>query len=207
MAIVVYAIKKLNYTQQNALGFGVACVAAFAVIFKLSWKIGTGEFDYILDIPVHMCHLSALLAPIMMLRRNRKLFSFLYFWIIVGTLNALITPDVEENFPHIWYFQYWVEHSGLVILILYAVFVYGMKPTWKDFWIALLATNIFLVASLIINFSIGSNYFYSMEKPEIATLLDLFGPWPWYLIQGQSMLLAFFLLAIAPFLRSRKAIE
>lgn len=205
MLIVVYAIKKLNYTQQNMLGFAVGMAAALAVILKLIWKIAMGEFDYHLDLPIHMCHFSALIAPFMMINRNKKLFSFLYFWIIVGTLNALITPDVEENFPHIWYIQYFIEHSGLVIAILYTVFVYGMKPTWKDFWIAFLATNIFLAISLIVNFSIGSNYFYTMAKPEIPTLLDMFGPWPWYLIQGQLMLVGFFLLALAPFLRSAKS--
>jgi hypothetical integral membrane protein (TIGR02206 family) len=204
IGIILYALKKLSYPQQNALGFSLALVAALAVILKLVWKIIVGEFDYILDLPIHMCHFSALAVPFMMARRNRKLFSFLYFWIIVGTLNALLTPDVEENFPHIWYFQYWIEHSTLVIVILYAVFIYGMRPTWKDFWIALLATNIFLVVSLIVNFSIGSNYFYTRAKPEIASLLDIFGPWPWYLIQGQLMLLAFFLIAIAPFLRNQK---
>lgn len=205
MGVVFYAIKKLNYTQQNLLGFIVGIVTAFAVVGKLAWKIFEGKFDITLDLPIHMCHLSALLIPFLMIRRNRKLFSFLYFWIIVGTLNSLITPDVEENFPHIWYIQYFVEHSGLVIAILYAVFVYGMKPTWKDFWIAFFATNVFLLVSLVVNYAIGANYFYTMAKPEIPTLLDMFGPWPWYLIQGQIMLVGFFLLALAPFLRSSKS--
>ena len=28
---------------------------------------------------------------------------------------------------------------------------------------------------------LGSNYMYSMRKPETASALDLMGPWPWYL--------------------------
>lgn len=204
MGIVVFAIKRLNYTQQNIFGFTVGMIAALAVIFKMIWKITVGDFDYQSDLPIHMCHFSALITPFMMINRNKRLFSFLYFWIIVGTLNALITPDVEENFPHVWYFQYFIEHSSLVIAILYTVFVYGMKPRWKDFWIALIATNIFLLISLLVNFTIDSNYFYTLNKPEIPTLLDMFGPWPWYLVQGQIMLVCFFLLALAPFLRSAK---
>jgi uncharacterized membrane protein YwaF len=32
-----------------------------------------------------------------------------------------------------------------------------------------------------VNRAIGSNYLFIAHKPDVATALDLLGPWPWYI--------------------------
>jgi uncharacterized membrane protein YwaF len=36
-----------------------------------------------------------------------------------------------------------------------------------------------------VNARFGTNYMYLRAKPEAPTLLDLLGPWPWYVLGGE----------------------
>jgi uncharacterized membrane protein YwaF len=42
------------------------------------------------------------------------------------------------------------------------------------------------------------------EKPEAASLLDLMGPWPWYILSGALLALALFAALDAPFRGRRR---
>ncbi|MBK8451598.1 MAG: TIGR02206 family membrane protein [Saprospiraceae bacterium] len=119
-------------------------------------------------------------------------FGILYFWILAGTLQAVITPDLKEQFPHYIYFRYWWIHCGMISLIFYGLFVFKWKIYWIDIKNAIIGANVYLVFSILVNLLTGGNYFFSMRKPESASLLDHLGPWPWYLFTGQIVMAALF---------------
>ena len=108
--------------------------------------------------------------------------------------------DLAEGFPDYFFFRYWSLHAGLVVTILYAVLVIKLPLGWKDFWRAIVATQLYLVFVHLANISLGSNYSYTMHKPHGASILDVMGEWPWYILAGEGVMIILFFVFLFPYL-------
>ena len=122
------------------------------------------------------------------------MYEILVFWVIAGTSQGVITPDIAEGFPAFDYFRYWIVHLGLLVIIFYATFVFGMKPKFSSVFKSILVLLLYIVAMMLLNYALDANYSYLNYKPESASVLDYLGEWPWYLLQALSILIPFFLL-------------
>ena len=196
---ILFAKSQLKREGQKNLIFGISLIPLIGYLSNVIFPLIEGDFNLQEDLPVHVCRVLAIATPVVIWYNKRYWMRIFYFWILAGTLNASITPDVEYTFPHWTYFNYWMVHSFLVIIPIYYVFVFKMKITFNDlknaFWLA----NIFLISTYFINVLLGSNYMYSRAKPTAATILDVMGPWPVYLITGQLLALILFFLLYLPF--------
>jgi len=127
-------------------------------------------------------------------------------------LQATITPDIAAGFPHFHYFRFWIGHQGLILALVYATVIYEMRPTLKSLGKAFIGLNVFLVVAAAVNIAIGSNYFWICGKPvnhlgeHLPTIMDYFGPWPWYILTAEVVALIHFGLAYTPiyFLNKKK---
>ena len=88
----------------------------------------------------------------------------------------------------------------IVVAMVYMTRIEGLRPTWSSVWRTMLAINVYLVIVTAINVMLGSNYMYTLAKPSTASLFDLFGPWPWYLVAAELLALALFTLLYLPFM-------
>ncbi len=199
-----YSKGKLSKVQQqkafNLLGFFVSLTIASFHLYLIS----LGNYNLKTDLPLYLCSLIALLIPIFTHFRNYLMYEILLFWIVAGTLQGVITPDIAEGFPTFDYFRYWVVHLGLLTIIFYATFVFGMRPRFKSIFKSILALQVYVVLMVIINYVLDANYFYLNEKPKSASILDYFGEWPLYIIVGQLILIPYFLIIYLPFHLTKK---
>lgn len=127
------------------------------------------------------------------------MYEILFFWIIAGTLQAVITPDIASGFPTFDYVRYWVVHLGLLMVISYATLVFKMMPNFKSVFKSFFALQLYFLAIVVVNDLLNANYFYLNEKPQSASLLDYLGDWPMYIIIVQAVLIPYFLLIYLPF--------
>lgn len=171
---------------------------AFAVFSWMFLRVYFGTFDWREDLPFHLCNILALIFPLALYYQVHWIFGILYFWVLVGTLQAVITPDLKEPFPHFVYFRYWWIHCGLISLVVYGLAVLRWRVTVLDIKRAMIGANVYLLFSIGVNMASGGNYFFSMRKPDSATLLDYLGPWPWYLLTGQGVMFILFVLYYLP---------
>jgi hypothetical integral membrane protein (TIGR02206 family) len=197
---IIYSKKHLNRPQQWRLLYYMSLVPLIGYFIMLSALLYDGSFLFKEDLPVHVCRALAFMTPIIIYKRNRFWMGVIYFWIIVGTLNANITPDIENGFPHWNYFTYWMMHGFLVVVPVYYVIVLDIRIQGKDIWNAFWLANAYVVFSLVVNYSLGSNYMYTMQKPPVTTLLSYMGEWPFYLFTVQLLGLVLFWVAYLPFM-------
>lgn len=197
--MIYLARNYLSVKQQDLLGQYFAYLLALTVIIWTPVEYYAGAFDYREDLPLYLCNLLALLMPWFARTKHFFWYEIILFWILAGTMQAVITPDLRNNFPHYNFLKYWTVHAGLIVMIFYATFVYGFRPTWKSMFKSFAALQVYFIAILIINYFLGANYAYLNVKPEVSSILDFFGPWPWYVIQGQGIVLPFFGFIYLPF--------
>lgn len=212
IGIPLFARRKLNPNQQNILG---ACIGWLVMAQYIAWvvlEITAGSFDVKLHLPFHLCRFANLMIPLVMLRKNFQVYEVLFFWGFSGMFQAMITPDIAQGFPHFHFFRFWIGHNGLILALIYATAVYGMRPTVGSLKRAFIALNIFFLVTIPVNLILDANYFWICGKPvndlgqHVPSLLDYMGPWPWYILTAEFVALAHFAIAYLPihFIYKRK---
>ncbi len=204
-----FAKKRLSEWQQTTIGRFMTVLMAIAVVGWIGIRMAMGDFDYKTDLPFDICNVVALSLPFLMWWPNPRIHEVLYFWILAGTMQAVLTPHLFEGFPHFTFVKYWLVHGGLVVFAVYATVVYGIRPTWKSLWRSFLLLQGYVVALFCINLLLGSNYAYLMRKPPVASALDYLGDYPWYLLSSEVVALVMFALVLLPvviFGKDKKAV-
>ncbi|OWY25903.1 TIGR02206 family membrane protein [Sphingobacteriales bacterium UPWRP_1] len=184
---------------KNRLFMGMGWVISGTVIGWSLIKISLGNFSINQDLPLPLCNFLALVLPVFTITRSLFLFELFYFWVLSGTLQAIITPDLQDSFPHYHFIKYWVVHLGLVIVVVYAAVVYQMRPSSKSILKAFLWLQPYVLFCMAVNYLLHANYLYLNAKPPVASLLDFMGPWPVYIFVAQLIAMPLFLLAYLPF--------
>lgn len=204
--LIRWAIRQPKKVQ-NTTGVVLSVFLSLVLIGWTGTKIYLNGFNIKQDLPLHLCNIISLLLPVFAITRKKWMYEILVFWIFAGTTQAMITPDLEHGFPHYNYLKYWIVHAGLVIFILYATFVFKMRPKLKSILKSFLALQIYFIAMLIVNKLLGSNYFFISEKPPHGSLLDYFGDWPYYILVAELIVFPYFFLIYLPFHLTRKSIS
>ena len=162
-------------------------------------EFGLSEFSRN-HLPLHACGIAVLAAAATLLFRNQRAFEIAYFWGLVGSSNAVITPSLDEGegFPSYRFFQYFVAHSGIVVGVLFATWGLRMRPSLGGLLRAYVCVNLFALGVGIFNFFVGSNYMYLREPPQTASPF-FFAPWPWYIPILDLVALGMFFAVLSPF--------
>ncbi len=192
------AKNKMNDRQQHYTGAFIGIlITGSLVLWNLLNYLG-GEYNIKTDLPLQLCRFSNLAIVLVMVWRSQWWFELLYFWALAGMLQASVTPDLTEEFPHFLYIRYWIGHTGMILAIVYASVVYGMRPQLKHIWKAMIGINVFLVLAIVVNLALDANYFWICGKPKTASILDHLGPWPYYVIFAEVVALVNFTAAYIP---------
>jgi hypothetical integral membrane protein (TIGR02206 family) len=134
------------------------------------------------DLPLHLCRILAFIAPLVILYANKRVKSILYYLVLAGVSNAMVTADITYSFPHYGYFIYWIYHGALLLLALFGILVMKSHMTFRAGVAAFISINVYFVVLHFINIALDSNYMYSRAKPGTASLMDYLGPWPLYIL-------------------------
>lgn len=168
------------------------------------WYAVQGLWDVKYTLPLELCSISQLLAVIMLFTRSKLLYQIVFFAGIGGAMQAMFTPDLDYPFPHFRFFHFFIVHIAIILAPLYMTWIESFRPTWKSIWMTMLFLNILLVVVGGTDYWLGANYMFLRHKPEGASLLDLLGPYPYYLIVEEIIALVTFTIMYLPFIRRKE---
>ena len=159
-----------------------AVVVLAVAVFMQAYQLSPGDFDIDTSLPLQLCDLATVAAIIALWTRSRRAAAFTYYVGLTLTVQAILTPSLAEAFPHPRYFGFWALHFSVVWAASYLTWGLGLRPTWRLYGFTVAATATWALLTYLFNVVVDTNYGYLNAKPPAASLLDLLGPWPLYVV-------------------------
>ncbi|WP_205014056.1 TIGR02206 family membrane protein [Nocardioides albidus] len=147
------------------------------------------NFDLRVTLPLHLCDLAWVAATWALWSHRPFPVALTFFWGLTLTIQGIVTPSLNEDLPHPRYFAFWALHLLIVWAAVYLVVGLRLVPRWRDYRAVVLTTLVWAAATYVFNVVADTNYGYLMRKPG-RSILDLLGPWPWYVVEEILIVLA-----------------
>ena len=172
---------------------GLAILILVAYVTEQVANALRGTWTLGFNLPLQLTDAVTLVSILALWSPRPLLVELVYFWALTASLQAVLTPDLGQTFPSIFYFTYFTTHSGAIVAACLLVFGRRLLPRLWAVWRVYALTAAFAVLAEAGNLLTGGNYMFLQEKPSRASVLDLMGPWPWYILSAAALALAMFL--------------
>jgi hypothetical integral membrane protein (TIGR02206 family) len=183
-------------------GFAVVLLAYAGTMLIVDMLPARWNIDE--SLPLHISDLTWMTAVYALLTRSHWAFALTYYWGLTLNPQAMITPAVHPGFPDFAFIDFWLQHALVVWAAVYLTWGLGLRPDWAAFRAAATVTVSWSVVVFCINAVAGTNYGFLNAKPDNPSLLDLMGPWPWYLGIELVVVLSVWALITWPWARPRE---
>jgi hypothetical integral membrane protein (TIGR02206 family) len=158
------------------LVFGVASTITALVPFSVKDSL-----------PLQICDLAWVFVAWALLTLRPLPTALSYYWGLTLSLQALVQPTLTEPFPDVEFLVFWGKHVLIVWGAVYLTLVLRHGPDWSAYRLAVGCTFGWLVVVLGLNALLDANYGYVNGKPSEATVLDVLGPWPVYVVAEMAI--------------------
>lgn len=172
----------------------LAGVTGYVLAETLAGEVHPLEF-----LPLHLCDAAIFVGIFALATRRPLACELLYFWALAGSTLAMLTPEVWYAFPDWRFVVFFLMHGLTVTAAVVLTFGFGCRPRPGAAWRAFALTAAYAACVGLLNLLLDANFLYLRAKPVTATLLDHFGPWPWYIVVAGAIGLGLFHLLALPF--------
>lgn len=166
-------------------------LAGWAGEYVADVVLGTWTIQY--GLPLQLTDAVSATTIFALWSRRMLLVELVYFWSLTASLQAVLTPDLSTSFPSVYYFTYFIYHGGAIVAACFLVLGCRLYPRPGAVWRVYAATLAFTAIAAVGDVLSGGNYMYLREKPAHNSLLNLMGPWPWYIASTAALGLALLL--------------
>ena len=169
------------------------------------WYAFHGEWVMAERLPLHMCGAMVWVSIYGLWTDRPWTRPLMYYLGIAGAIQGVLQPDSPYGLPHVRFVATMLSHTTLVVAGLWVILVEKYTPSLRSTLWTLALVHVYAAVIFVFNLLVGSNYLYIVEKPESASLMDIFPEWPWYLLVLEGLLLAIVVGMYLPFARPRRA--
>ena len=150
------------------------------------------------SLPLQICDLAWIVVAWALLTLRPLPTALTYYWGLTLSVQALVQPTLTEPFPELEFFVFWGKHVLIVWGAVYLCLSLRHGPDWASYRRAVRWTFGWLVVVLCLNVVLDANYGYVNGKPSEATVLDVLGPWPVYVVAEMAIVMVGWALITLP---------
>jgi hypothetical integral membrane protein (TIGR02206 family) len=194
--------RTLQKKSERALRYALA---AFALAVWLSYNIWWNwrGIDWRGGLPLQLCDINGLMAPLALIIGWRFARGTLYFWTAALTAQAFIQPALIDGPAFLLFWAFWTSHTVIAACAVYDVVVRGFRPFWRDLGIAVIASLVYVAAILPVDLHLGADYGFVGNPPAgivIPPFVLALGPWPQRAIVMICLVPIGFVIVLVPWL-------
>ena len=157
------------------------------------------------SVPLQLTDLATVVAAYALWSQKQWAYALTYYWGLVLSTQALISPALQEpglsrttsSWPS---GPFTCSSSGRPSI---SPGVVACGPDWRSFRLAVVVTLVWATFTFTFNSIAGTNYGFLNRKPSTASLLDVLGPWPWYIVTAATLVFIVWALMTWPWERMR----
>lgn len=205
LVVCLVGIVAIVLLGRRAQGHGVSRPFAVAIVLiTIPLQVAQllpDEWNPRTSLPFQLCDFAWMFAVHALCTRSRLSATVTYLWGITLTTQAMVTPDLASDFPEPRYLMFWAMHILIVWAAFHLVFGLRLLPTWATYWTTVGITALWAGSMMVYNVVADTNYGYLNGKPASASVLDLLGPWPLYVVLEIALIIAVWALLVWPWSR------
>jgi len=205
VALVAFARRHRADRTGAALRLALAALMLAGVLGYVGAELRLGQVALVEFLPLHLCDAAIFVGVFALVTRHPVACELLYFWAFAGSTLAMVTPEVIWAFPDWRFVVFFLMHGLTVIAAAALTFGFGCRPRRGAAWRVSGLTIAYAAFVAVLNLLLDANFLYLRAKPVTPTLLDRFGPWPWYVFVSAAIGLALFQVLALPFRASGTA--
>jgi hypothetical integral membrane protein (TIGR02206 family) len=198
LALIVHRTKSRALERSICFAISALLLINYVAYLIVARQFGVAAWQKML--PMQLCDWAMIVIIVALWTGSRRWLEIAYFWGIGGTLQAIITPNLQFGFPDLRFISFFVAHSWIIIGIIFLMLIYGFRPRAIGMLRTFAWTEVYFVIAFTTDLLTGENYGFLLHKPEAASLLSfLSDSRPLYLLEFHGLAFLFFTLLYSPF--------
>src|ERR1700756_4101255 len=149
-ALLVWIGRRQTESRARLLGRVLAVLILAVIGVALVYKLIRPTIDG--SVPLQLCDLAELTAAYALWSQRHWAFALTYYWGLVLSSQALITPDVgAPDFPNHGFLTFFALHLLVVWAAIYLTWGCRMRPNWRSYRFAVITTLTWGAVTMIFN--------------------------------------------------------
>lgn len=202
LCIALPVLVRRRPDQSDRIRVAMATILLINIVVYQSYRLVAGYWSVATDLPMHLCAWANVVTALALLTRKALFAEIAWCWVMTGSVNALITPQLDNPFPEVPFIYFVIGHTGLITAVCTIVFGLDIKPR-PGAWLRVMAVSqVYFVSAISVNWLTNANYGFldPMDPFRNQTVLAVFptdGIWFYIAFELAGAML--FGLALLPF--------
>ncbi|HEX3674604.1 MAG TPA: TIGR02206 family membrane protein [Rhizomicrobium sp.] len=179
LALVMHQMRSARFDAAVRTGFAAVLIGTWIAWYVLF--ISRGWLTLGNALPMNLCDWTTIAVLIACIRPGQKAFELAYFWALAGTMQGLVTPDVNFSFPEPQFVVFLLGHGAIIAAVIYLTFGTGLRPVPASILRAAGWSLVYAAAAGLTDWLLDVNYGFFRAKPGHATVFDFMPAWPAYI--------------------------